>query len=107
MANKINITVDQGSTFSQIFNVKYPDGSPVDLTVYNGAAQLRKHYSSTNNTPFAVALSSNGEATISLTANTTNSILPGRYLYDLEVSQGNIVMRVVEGIVTVTPNITR
>jgi hypothetical protein len=39
---------------------------------------------------------------------TTSSITAGRYLYDVEVIDVNLVTsRIVEGIVTVTPQITR
>jgi hypothetical protein len=35
-------------------------------------------------------------------------MVPGRYQYDVEVINGsNGVFRIVEGIVTITPNITR
>jgi hypothetical protein len=43
-----------------------------------------------------------------MSSNTTTQITAGRYLYDLEVTDMNgIRSRLVEGIVTVTPEITR
>ena len=45
---------------------------------------------------------------LSMSANTTNSIAAGRYVYDCELTDSNgIVSRLVEGIVTVTPGVTR
>ncbi len=108
MATKLNISIDQGTDFTEVFNVADANGSPVDMTVFTGAAQIRKHYSSTNATPFSVNLASNGTVTISLTSTVSANMVPGRYQYDVEVTNGsNGIFRVVEGIVTITPNITR
>jgi hypothetical protein len=107
MATKLNISIDQGTSFSEVFDVADANGAPVDMTVYTGAAQIRKHYSSTNATPFSVNLASNGSVTISLSANVSANMVPGRYLYDVEVTSGSGTFRIVEGIVTITPNITR
>ena len=50
----------------------------------------------------------NGEITMSLPANTTANIKSGRYLFDLEtVDTNGTVSRVLEGIITVTPEVTR
>ncbi len=108
MANKINIVIDQGTSFSQSFNIKDEDGVAIDMTVFTSLAMMRKHYTSTNATSFSVGLSSNGDVTLSLTSNVTANLVPGRYLYDVEViDSSNATFRVVEGIVTVTPNMTR
>ena len=109
MATKANLVVDQGSTYST--NVTIVDDNDVifDLTDYTGAAQLRKHFTSSNSTAFSVSLGgTNGIITLSLTANQTANLVAGRYVYDVEItSNTNIVSRVLEGIVTVTPNVTR
>lgn len=109
MATKANIVVDQGATFSTVLTITDENDVIFDLTGYTGAAQLRKHYTSSNATNFTVALDSSlGTVTLSLTANQTANLVAGRYVYDVEVtSSSNIISRVVEGIVTVTPNVTR
>ena len=107
MAYKFNMTIDQGATFSQVFYVKDIDGNSLNMKSYSGNSQMRKHYTSTNAVSFAVDLSANGEATISLSAANTAMLVPGRYLYNIEISQGSTVERVVEGIATVTPDVTR
>ena len=109
MAVKANITIDQGSDFSVTIDVTNSDDSVFDLTGYTVASQMRKNYASLS--PAATFTckhsGSSGEITISLTSNTTNSIEPGRYLYDVEITANNVITRVVEGIATVTPGITR
>jgi len=51
----------------------------------------------------------NGTVLLTMSSNTTANIAAGRYVYDVEITGGeaNTVTRVVEGIVTVTPNVTR
>lgn len=108
MATKSNLLIDQGSTFSSIINLTDESGGVIDLSTYTGAAQMRKHYTSTNSVSFSVALTANGRVTLSLTANQTANIVAGRYVYDVEVTDSSgTISRIVEGIVTVTPNVTR
>jgi hypothetical protein len=104
------ITIEQGATFSTTVNVEDAYYNPVDLTGYSASSQMRKSYysSSATNITASVTGTSNGEITLSMTAANTASLTPGRYLYDLIINDGaNNVTRVVEGIATVLPSITR
>jgi len=109
MAIKANIVIDQGSTFATSINITDTSDSVIDLTGFTGQAQMRKHYTSSNSVPFVVnILPADGEVRLSLTSNTTTTIPAGRYVYDVELTDNNgIISRIVEGIVTVTPNVTR
>lgn len=110
MALKANIVIDQGASFETTIDVTDEDGTVVNLTGYTGAAQMRKHYTSSAQTAFTVAISSAaGQVTLSMNSATTNSISAGRYVYDLELTETatSTVTRLVEGIVTVTPGVTR
>ena len=108
MAQKQNITLDQGATFSTSFLFQDTNGDPIDYSPYTANSQMRKSYSSSTAYDFTVAMVSNGQVTLSMTANTTNSITAGRYVYDVEVqSPAGLRTRLVEGIVTVTPQVTR
>jgi hypothetical protein len=109
MAIKANIVIDQGTTFQTSINVTDDEENPVDLTGYSAAAQMRKHFTSSNAFSFATSISPTlGIVTLSMTANTTNTITPGRYLYDCELTDPNgAISRLIEGIVTVTPGVTR
>ena len=109
MAIKANLDIDQGSTFQTTVNVTDNDDNIVDLTGYSGVAQMRKHYTSSNYYSFTIAISpSIGTVTLSMTANTTADITAGRYVYDCELTDSNgAVTRLLEGIVTVTPQVTR
>lgn len=111
MATKVNQIIDQGADFTTTIPVTSANGSPVDLTGYTGAAQMRKHYAAQKYYAFTVTFPSprtDGDVVISMTANTTNAIPAGRYVYDLEItSSDGAKRRVVEGMVTVTPQVTR
>lgn len=109
MATKANIIIDQGTTFTTSINLTDDNGDAIDLTGYTGSSQMRKHYTSSNSQSFTVSLSNtSGVVSLSLTATQTANLAPGRYVYDVEVVSGaNVVSRIVEGIVTVTPEVTR
>lgn len=109
MAIKANLIIDQGSTFATALTVTDEEGNALTLSSYTGAAQMRKHYTSSNATSFSVAIDSNtGIVTLSMTANQTSNLVAGRYVYDVELTDANnVVSRIVEGIVTVTPQVTR
>lgn len=108
MATTVNLLIDQGATFSTVINLEDTAGAPIDLSTYTGASQMRKHFTSSNSVSFNVSLSNTGVVTLALTANQTTNLTAGRYVYDVEVTDGSgIISRIVEGIVTVSPNVTR
>lgn len=110
MGTKVNLVVDQGASFETTINLTDDNGDLVDLSGYTGAGQIRKHYTSSNATNITVTLGgANGTVTLGLSANATSNLVAGRYVYDVElVDSGNTtVSRIFEGIVTVTPQVTR
>jgi len=108
MASRVNIILDQGTTFNTQFTFTDDNDEPIDFSTYTANSQMRKSYTSSTAYAFTVNLTSVGVITLSMNANTTSSITAGRYVYDLEVQDANGVRsRLVEGIVTVTPEITR
>ena len=109
MAIKANIVIDQGTTFQTSINVTDDEEVAVNLTGYSANAQMRKHYTSLTAYSFTTSISPDlGIVTLSMAANTTNTISPGRYMYDCELTDPNgAITRLVEGIVTITPGVTR
>jgi hypothetical protein len=110
MATKANLVIDQGTTFSTTITMMDDNGNLIDLTGYSANSQIRKHYTSTTAVNFSAEINvSTAEITLSLTNIQTANLTAGRYVYDVEVSDtySNTVSRVVEGIVTITPNVTR
>src|SRR5210317_282250 len=106
-----NLYIDQGSTFSTTVFVKNDDETAFDLTAYTAAGQIRKSYSSSTKVDFTLEIAnpaSLGQINLSLTPTQTSTLEEGRYVYDIEVtSSGDVITRVVEGLVTVSPQVTR
>jgi len=103
-----NLVVDQGQTFTYTISVENADGTPKDLTNYTIASQMRKTYFSSTAIDFDTAkVDLTGAVTISLTAAVSSEIKQGRYVYDVEITSGDEVLRVQEGIIIVTPQVTR
>jgi hypothetical protein len=109
MATKANLVIDQGSTFSADLALTDENGDALDLQSFTANSQIRKWYSSSNAAAtFTTLINTNsGSITLSLTANQTSNLVAGRYVYDVEITSGSEVSRIVEGIVTVTPQVTR
>ena len=109
MAIKANLILDQGADYATTLNVTDDDGTALDLTGFTGAAQMRKHYTSVTSYAFTVTINAlQGTVDLSLSSNTSNTIPAGRYVYDCELTDGSgKKSRLVEGIVTITPQVTR
>lgn len=108
MAQKVQLTIDQGTTFTKDFTFLDTNSDPIDFSTHTANSQLRKTFTSTTAHTFTVGLFSNGQITLSMSANTTNAIVAGRYVYDVEVqSTTGTRSRLVEGIATVTPQVTK
>jgi len=109
MAIKANLVIDQGATFSVDFTLTDENGDLMPLSGFTARSEMRKWYTSTNaSASFTTSINTiAGSVTLSLEANQTTSIIAGRYVYDLELVNGSIVLRPYEGVVTVTPEVTR
>jgi len=110
MAGFAELTLEQGASFTTTVTVNGSDGSPTNLLNYTGAAQMRKSYYSTTANNFTVTVSNaaNGELTMAMSAANTANLTPGRAVYDLLItSPTGVKTRVVEGIVTILPAVTR
>ena len=107
MALKANLVIDQGTTFASSIEVLDENDEAVDLQNYIARGQMRKTYTSSNAVNFTTTTNT-GMLVISLTATQTANIVAGRYVYDVElVDNQNTVVRILEGIVTITPEVTK
>ena len=111
MGAKANIIIDQGADFSTSITVSDTDGNILDLTNYTGRGQIRKHYTSSTKVDFTVvfgAVRTEGVVNLSLTNVQTAAMESGRYVFDAELISGaGNVSRMLEGIATITPEVTR
>jgi len=111
MAVYSHLVLDQGSTFSVLFRYLDDNGNAIDLNGFQARSQMRRSYYSANATTFSTSISDpiNGNVVISLNANTTANLKAGRYVYDVEVVENAFytVTRIIEGIITVMPEVSR
>jgi hypothetical protein len=109
MATKANLVIDQGTTFSTDLSLTDENGDILNLIGYSANSQVRKWYTSSNAAAvFSTSINTtSGVVTLSLTANQTSNLVAGRYVYDVEIDDGSVISRIVEGIITVTPQVTR
>lgn len=122
-AAKYDLTIEQGATFLRTITLKDSGGTEIDLTGWSIRGQIRVKQGA--GSPLATftgtildQVSATGQATISLTAAQTSALpvpegSPGvrvnsAYLYDVEmVRPDTSVLRVLQGLATVVPEITR
>lgn len=111
MATVYNLAIDQGSDFTTTIQINDDTGSDRNIVGYIARGQMKRSYGSVSNVQFNcnVTNSTTGEVSISLTNAITANLKYGRYVYDIElkeVASGN-VERILEGIVTVYPEVTK
>jgi hypothetical protein len=111
LAAYLEITIEQGANLTSTVTVSDTQGDSVNLSTYSASAQIRKsYYSSSANTLVAtITGNANGQITLSMSAANTAALTPGRYVYDLIITNSvdNAVTRVVEGTAVVLPSVTR
>ena len=110
MAGFVELTVEQGANFSTTIDVKDGTNTIINLSGYTVAAQMRKSYYSTTANSFTTTITdaSAGQITMTMSSANTSGLTPGRYVYDLLLTSGTgVKTRVIEGIVTVMPSVTR
>ena len=110
MATISNLYVDQGAFFRTYITVSGSSGVPLDLTGFTVASQMRKSYQSSTAYNFTTSISnpSVGRVQIQLDSAHSRLIPPGRYVYDVRVTNPlGESTRVVEGIVTINPEVTQ
>jgi hypothetical protein len=105
--------LEQGASFNTTITLDDVYGNAYNLYNYSASSQIRKSYYSSNATAtFHTSVFGNsGSITLQLDAPTTANIYPGRYLYDVviysNVDAANNTIRVLEGVINVTPRVTR
>lgn len=107
-----NLVVNAGADFSQSFTLEGSEtNSAFDLTGYTAAAQMRKWAGSSSSTTFDTSIeipSTAGKILIKLTSDQTIVLKPGRYVYDVVITdEFGVKNRVIEGMVLVTEGVTR
>jgi len=106
-----NLYIEQNADFAAAITIDDVYGNLYDLSNFTANSQIRKSYYSSNATAiFTSSVNANtGVLSLELSANTTANIAAGRYVYDAIIinSVTNERIRIIEGVVDVSPCVTR
>ena len=106
MGSKANIYIDQGTDFRLSLELFDEDNDEMVLSTITFHADMRKLYSSKKAVDFDIE-TANNDVTLVLSADTTATLNPGKYQYDvlMKKSTGE-TSKLLEGLATVVPTIT-
>jgi hypothetical protein len=110
LAEFVELFIDQGASFSSTITVKDANNNLLDLTDFTVSAQMRKSYYSSNAINFDIVIDAPdfGLINMELNAETTSNITPGRYVFDVKITdEFGDAIRVFEGIANVSPGVTK
>ena len=126
-AGKYSFVIEQGSTLD--FEIQYKDSSsnPIDLTGYSAKMQIKSNYADNSPTTYLTLSSSlqgdgtglnllgsgglkpysSGSIGLYISAATSSLLTFDTGYYDLEVTTGSVVTRILEGRVNLSKEVTR
>jgi hypothetical protein len=117
MAVAYNLVIDQGADWYLTVTYENPNGTPINITGYTAALQLRSLPSSPTavlslSTGAGITITGNtGVVSIHATATQTRVIDEGTYYYDLEITSPAtptaVTTRLVQGQAIVSAEVTR
>jgi hypothetical protein len=101
----VNLTIEKGTDFSIALKLK-TDGSAIGLSGYGVSSVMRKHYDAVVGYGFSAIVlepSTSGVVRFEMHSTLTSQIKPGRYVYDVlltdtngrisKVSEGNVLVK--------------
>ena len=109
-----NFLVEQGATYSQVITYKEA-GVAINLTGYTARLQVRSTLESASTVVELTTANGRivlggaaGTITLTISATDTAALTAGRGVYDLELVSGSgIVTRLLQGVATISRNVTR
>jgi len=126
-AGKYSFTIEQGATLD--FEIQYKDsaGDPISLADYSGRLQIRSNYADNSPTTYAILSSSrwsdgtglsfsgsdgvtplaSGSIGVYISAASSSALTFNEAVYDLEIQSGSYVIRLLEGKVKLSKEVTR
>jgi hypothetical protein len=125
-AGKYSFVIEQGATVN--FEIQYRDSNniPVNLTGYSGKMQIRSSYADNNPVTYATLSSSlaadgtglnfsgsngtkplsSGSIGVIISAASSSAFLFNTAYYDLELTSGSVVTRLIEGQIRLSQQVT-
>lgn len=111
MSAFVELFIDAGSDFLTTISVADEStGEALDLTTYNVTSQIRRSYYSRNpsaNFNCSLVDATMGNVSLDLVGTISANMKPGFYVFDVMGELDGTHNRFVEGIITITPGVTR
>ncbi len=126
-AGNYSFTIEQGTTVN--FEIQYTDSesNPIDLTGYSGKMQIKSNFADDRPTTYATLSSSlasdgtglsfsgsagtnpptSGSIGIYISAASSSAFSFAKAKYDLEITSGSTVTRLLQGTITLSKEVTR
>ncbi len=108
MAGYLPLEIEQFATFTRTITLRTSTGAAQNLVggVANTSMKKSFYSASSNTIDTLITDGANGVIVLSMTQENTANLTPGRYVYDVKLSLGGTVQRIVEGIIIVNPGVT-
>jgi hypothetical protein len=114
MAGKLNLSIEQGATFTHVLTWKDELDVAINLTGATARMQVRDSIDgevlielTTENDRLSIPVGTDGKIHLEISATDTAAMTWVKGVYDLEVVIGSTVTRLVEGKVKVSKEVTR
>lgn len=112
MVELTELNTGQGETFKILVSIVQDSGSiPQNLTGYSINGQLRENYTTDEIadtfTITKLEPQTSGSFIVELTPSQTINLTQRKYVYDINISSGSYTRRVLEGLFTVRPTVTK
>ena len=119
-AGKYVLIIEQGATLNLELRYRDSKNLPIDLTGYSGKMQIKSDYADNNPTTYLTLSSSlqpdgtglvlggvSGTINIVISAATSSALTFSSGSYDLELTSGSVVTRLIQGTAFVNKEVTR
>lgn len=102
----VDLVVDRGATFRREVEIVDDAGNPADFSGFTGNSAMAQ--SGAVGDPVLIGITLDGDTVVlTLSAEETAALEPGRYSYDALVSIGGVKTRILSGRVTVRPGVAQ
>lgn len=111
MTTRANLYVDQGADFAVVLDLFDSEGVDFNISDQEFKCEVRKVFSSSVAFEAVVRVNTDdndaNNLDLIITANTTADVDPGKYQYDIIMSDGLQRTKILEGLMFILPTITR
>jgi hypothetical protein len=117
-AGRYNFVIEQGTTFTLALQYKDSNSAPVDLTGYSGRMQIRPSIGSptaylclsssiqADGTGITFPTPVSGTINLFISAASSSLLTFNQGVYDLEITSGSVVTRLIQGSVQLSKEVT-